>query len=402
MALHFSRQEYAERQARACEAMAAEGLDSVVLFRQESMYYLTGYDSEGFVMFQGLYMTADGRLALLTRTADRLQSRMTSVLEDVRIWQDHEDAHPAEDLREMVRDLGGSGKRFGIEYHAYGLTGQRARAVDAAFDGFAETTDASDLVRLLRLVQSPAELAYVRKAGALADAARDVALGGCVADADLGAVYGDMLRAIMAGGGDPPASGWPVGSGEEALFVRYHTGLGSVRAQDQVTFEFAAPYRHYHAATMFAVLTGAADARHRAMFAACREALEACEAHLRPGNTVGEVFDTHARSFAGAGFGHAHLAACGYTMGATYAPSWSGLAHAVYWQPAGPGAGHGVLPAHDIAGRHHRAHHVAGRDRHRDRGRVRARDPRPAQPADELTRIQFDRNRSRKSATTAS
>ena len=47
MALHFDRAEFDDRQRRACAQMAAEGLDGLLLFRQESMYYLTGYDTGG-------------------------------------------------------------------------------------------------------------------------------------------------------------------------------------------------------------------------------------------------------------------------------------------------------------------------------------------------------------------
>ena len=85
MALHFSTDEFAARQARTCEALEAARLDGIVLFRQESMYYLTGYDTSGYTMFQGMFVGADGRIALLTRSADRLQSRMTSTLDDIRI-----------------------------------------------------------------------------------------------------------------------------------------------------------------------------------------------------------------------------------------------------------------------------------------------------------------------------
>ena len=63
----------------------------------------------------------------------------------------------------MLEDHGCRGKRLGVEYHAYGLTGQRAKMVDAALEGFCELVDASDLVRLLRLVKSEEELAYVRR-----------------------------------------------------------------------------------------------------------------------------------------------------------------------------------------------------------------------------------------------
>jgi Xaa-Pro dipeptidase len=126
----------------------------------------------------------------------------------------------------------------------------------------------------------------------------------------------------MDGDGDPSASRWPMGAGEEALLVRYHTGHGTVAPRDQVQFEIAAAYRHYHSALMYVILTGEPDPSHRHMFNACAEALEACEATLRPGNTVGEVFAAHARVLTKAGYAGHFLNACGYTMGATYPPTW--------------------------------------------------------------------------------
>jgi Xaa-Pro dipeptidase len=322
MALHFTCDEFAARQRRACEEMQEAGLEGLLIFRQESMYYLTGYDTSGYSMFQGMYLRADGALALLTRSADQRQARLTSVIEDIRIWTDREGADPAAELRDIVADYGGRGKRIGVEYHAYGLTAQRGKMVDAAFAGFCELVDASDLVRLLRLVKSPAELAYFRQAGRLVNEACAVSQRLTVPGASVGAVYGEMMRTIMDGDGDPSASRWPMGAGEEALLVRYHTGHGTVAPRDQVQFEIAAAYRHYHSALMYVILTGEPDPSHRHMFNACAEALEACEAALRPGNTVGEVFAAHARVLTKAGYAGHFLNACGYTMGATYPPTW--------------------------------------------------------------------------------
>jgi Xaa-Pro dipeptidase len=322
MALHFSESELADRRRRACRAMIARGLDGLLLFRQESMYYLTGYDTSGYSMFQGMYLGADGSLALCTRSPDLRQARITSVVEDVRIWRDRQGATPGEDLRDMLESHGCHGKRLGVEYHAYGLTAQRGQMVDAALSGFCRTEDASDLVRLLRLVKSPAELRYVRRAGELADAALAVANRLTVPGAAPGAIYGEMMKTILSGDGDPSASRWPMGSGREALLVRYHTGHGPIGRRDQVTFEFAAAYRHYHACLMNVVVTGRVDRRQRHMFSACREALTACEATLRPGRTVGDVFATHARVLARAGYKDHMLNACGYTLGATYPPTW--------------------------------------------------------------------------------
>jgi Xaa-Pro dipeptidase len=322
MALHFTKQELADRRKRACRAMAERGLDGLVLFRQESMYYLTGYDTSGYSMFQGMYLGADGALALMTRSPDLRQAKITSVIEDIRIWRDRAGATPAHDLRDMLESYGCRGKRLGVEYHAYGLTAQRGKMVDAALDGFCRVEDASDLVRLLRVVKSPAELAYVRQAGQLADAALAVANRLTTSGTPVGLIRAEMLKPILAADGDLTASRWPMGCGLEALLVRYHTGQGVVGKNDQVTFEFAAAYRHYHTALMHVVLTGKADRRHRDMFKACVEALEACKATLRPGKTVGEVFDAHARVFTRRCQKGHFLNACGYTMGATYPPTW--------------------------------------------------------------------------------
>ena len=83
--LHFPPGEFAAREVATLAAMAAAGLDALLIFRQESMYWLTGYDTFGYVHFQALVLTAGGRLALLTRSADRLQARFTSRIEEVRI-----------------------------------------------------------------------------------------------------------------------------------------------------------------------------------------------------------------------------------------------------------------------------------------------------------------------------
>ena len=73
MAIHFEREEYAARMDRLQAAMAERKLDAMLLFAQESTYWLTGYDTFGYVFFQCLVVTKDRRLSLLTRPlAERL------------------------------------------------------------------------------------------------------------------------------------------------------------------------------------------------------------------------------------------------------------------------------------------------------------------------------------------
>ena len=136
MALHFTEEELAQRRQKTCAEMQERGLSALLIFRQESMYYLTGYDTMGYSMFQGMYLGADGELVLLTRSADLRQARLTSVIEDIRLWVDSADSNPAEDLKAILEEHGCRGKQVGVELHAYGLTGQRWEMVRGALEGF--------------------------------------------------------------------------------------------------------------------------------------------------------------------------------------------------------------------------------------------------------------------------
>ncbi len=51
MALHFTAQEFESRENKVIKSMKEKNLDALLLFRQESMYWLTGYDTFGYVFF---------------------------------------------------------------------------------------------------------------------------------------------------------------------------------------------------------------------------------------------------------------------------------------------------------------------------------------------------------------
>ena len=261
MALHFSTEELKSRRDRACAAMQQAELDGLLIFRQESMFYLTGYDTFGYVFFQCLYLGADGKMTLLTRAPDRLQAKITSVIEDVRIWVDAPDAKPAEALRDILKGHGCQGKRLGVEWESYGLTARNGQRLSAALDGFCTLTDASDLVSRLRVVKSPAELAYVRRAAELADAALAEAWRLTKPGAFEGDILAAMQGAVFRGGGDDPANEYIIGSGPNALLCRYVTGRRRLDADDMLTLEFAGAYRHYHSCLMRTLSVGSVDPR---------------------------------------------------------------------------------------------------------------------------------------------
>jgi Xaa-Pro dipeptidase len=341
VALHFERSEFDTRVVRAREALRREKLDAILLFAQESLYYLTGFDTFGFVFFQCAVLTAGSDpIVLLTRRPDLEQARRTSTIADIRLWYDREAADPSLELKAILEEKKLGQARIGIELRTFGLTADKYDRVRRRLEGWCELVDATHVVRTLRLVKSPAEIAYVRRAAELADKSLEAML----AEAKPGAFEGDIAAAgavpILAGGGDPPPSGPVLGSGERALLVRSATGFRHLDQVDQLTMEFAASYRHYCACLMRTIAVGAANTTQRNMFELTREALAAMTEAARPGRPVGEIDDAHRRVYDAAGFRHARMAACGYSLGALYRPTWMDVPPMLYSGnplPAAPG-----------------------------------------------------------------
>jgi Xaa-Pro dipeptidase len=322
--IHFSEAELADRRRSTCEAMQEEGFDGLLVFRQESMYWLTGYDTFGYVWFQCLYLGADGDMFLLTRAPDLRQAQFTSIVphDRIHIWIDRHGADAVGELKALLDRYGCRGRKLGVEWESYGLNARNGFRLREALEGFATLEDASFLVSRLRLVKSPAEIDYTRRAAELADASWDAAVRLARPGAFEGDILAEMQAAVFRGGGDDPANEVVIGSGPGALMCRYYTGRRMLAEQDQLTLEFAGVYRHYHAAMMRTVIVGEPDPGHRSMHSAAKDALLACEEALRPGRPIGEVFDAHARVLDAAGLTEHRMNACGYAQGTTYAPNW--------------------------------------------------------------------------------
>lgn len=322
MALHFDRAEFDARRDRLVIEMGDRKLDAMLLFAQESMYWLTGFDTFGFCFFQCLVVKADGSMVLLTRSADLRQARHTSIIENIVQWTDRHGANPAVDLRDLLNDLDLLGARIGVEYDTHGLTGKNTRLLDEQLQTFAKIEDASALVSRLRLFKSEAEIQKVRRAAKLGDEALDAALPLIKQGGDEADILAAMQGAVFAGGGDYPANEFVIGSGRDALLCRYKAGRRKLTKNDQITLEWAGVYHRYHSAMMQTVLVGKVSKRHQELFEAGRDALQAVEKAMAPGNTFGDVFDAHARVMEAHGLTKHRLNACGYSLGARFSPSW--------------------------------------------------------------------------------
>ena len=302
--------------------MREQNLDALLMFRQESMYWLTGYDTFGYVFFQTLILDQKGNIILLTRAPDLRQAQNTSNIKDIRIWVDQDGINPTDDLKHILNELNLKDKKIGIEYEAYGMTGRNALRLNKSLENYCNVEDQSELITKLRVIKSDEELVYVKKAAELADRALDEAWKHTKAGASEAKILAEMQRAVLEGGGDYPANEYIIGSGDNALLCRYQAEKRNLSDTDQLSLEWAGTFKHYHSAMFRTIPIGKADSKHIKMHEACVDALTNCVKTLIPGKTAGDVFDAHAKTFDDLGFKKARMNACGYSLGSTFSPNW--------------------------------------------------------------------------------
>ena len=141
MGLHFSKEEFISRKSKVLKSMKEKNIDALIMFRQESMYWLTGYDTFGYVFFQTLVLDQKGNIVLLTRAPDLRQAHNTSNIENIKIWVDKEKSNPTDDLKIILNELNLKGKKLGIEYEAYGLTGRNALRLNKSLENYCTIED---------------------------------------------------------------------------------------------------------------------------------------------------------------------------------------------------------------------------------------------------------------------
>ena len=327
----FDETEYRQRVTRARTELNQRGLSALLLFSQESDYYLFGHDSTGYVFFQVVVFTAeDAPTTLICRRPDVAQARDTSNIEDIRVWLNAPDANPALNLKAVLEEKGAKGTEVGIELDTYGLTGANYRLVADALDGFCKLVDASDIVRGMRLVKSPGELEYTRKAATLADAAVTAIVEQArpgVLDSHLTAAG---FTAILHGGGDPAPADPLINSGRRAVYGRSVAGPRELSESDQILVELAATYRRYNCCIERTIIVGTPEPAHIDQYEVVRATTEAVLEAFIPGEPLGRVDEVHRKLLDKASYAEERFAACGYSLGATYRPSWMDVPPMIY------------------------------------------------------------------------
>lgn len=300
--LPFARHEFIDRLTSMKQEMTRRGFDVAVLMDPSNIYYLTGYSGLSAYVPQGLIVDVEQEEPIfVTRMMDVKCAYHTAFMRPENVIGYPEDmiANQTGDgtdfLLDVMRGRGLLRRRIAVEKGSNQLT-------LSAWDKFSGAGaahpigDCTRLVTWLRLVKSPAEIAYMRQAGQIADGAIMAAVDAIrpgVRQCDVGA-------AILAA----QARGLPGFGGDHA--IQPNIGIGPTTDSPHLTWTDA-PYQLGQATTLelggsrFRYVSGVS--RTIQLGKAPRElvdlhevtvaGMEAAAEAARPGRVCGDVWDAY-------------------------------------------------------------------------------------------------------------
>lgn len=251
----FPVEEYAERLGRLRAEMGTRGVAAVIADECEMLHYFTGY-AVSLNLYRAVVIPLDGEPVMIVRHLDEAPFLATSWMTRRRAFLDIED--PVAVLAEVLAEAGHAATGVGLDLNSYAMPANRLGQLQALLPR-ARFVDFSDVLRPLRLCKSPREVAVLRRAAGIADAAmgetiESVAPGSSPRDAAAVA-----SGAFVRFGADTGRTG-PITSGRGWNFLHGALHDEPLQSGNVLHLELVPKVQGYCARLMRPVIAGAASA----------------------------------------------------------------------------------------------------------------------------------------------
>lgn len=318
----FTPEEFAQRRATVKEAMRASGLDWLVLFHPVSIHWLNGSDAKSYQAFQCLLVpSGDQPSVMMTRESERNEFEADALLEELHTWGGSEPEDPLEVFERVAERLHLRSTRVAMEVPAYYLHPQHYERLQRYF-GNALASSPSTLVGDLKAVKSPAELAYIRRASEIADAAMASFRSALAVGRSELELAGEIYRTLLAEGSGFPASTLNLVSGERASFSHGAPTARTLKRGDFGNIEYGAAYRRYTSTIGRQFAIDRPTTRMREIYDVVRRAQDAAMATIADGVPAIVAHEAAKRVIAEAGLDRYRIHTSGYGLAPGFPPSW--------------------------------------------------------------------------------
>lgn len=318
--LPFTIAEYHRRLSGLRTIMTRIGIDAMVSFTPENIYYLTSHDTPGYYYLQACVTTMDDDPVVVTRKIESFNTLGRSWSRRVVPFGDTED--PVEKLVQLVRQLGMTGKRIGLEADAWFITPRRYAQLVAALESMgAHVVDASGTVEQLRLIKSNEEISYIRQGGRICSAAMRAAFSASRSGVPETEVAAAAVGRMIAEGGQ--YAGLPpfISTGSRTSLVHSTWSDKLLSEGDVLAYEIPGVRERYCAALYRTGVVGKPSPEIQRGCDILVETLEALLAAARPGEPASVAHQAGAAVFGRHGISVPPRRSA-YALGVNYPPDW--------------------------------------------------------------------------------
>ena len=283
------------RVARAREAMAAAGLDALLLWKIENVRYVSGLRPQVIAgksaVLNGCLVTRDAAPILLASGGEVQRARA------VMPWIEEIHAVPIMEARGLVYGAvehvigpvlarhGLRRARIGLDESGYALV----QAIGELLPGV-ELADGDAAMQSARRIKMPEEIALMEEAAAIAEAVTQAAMDAVRPGVRETDVVAEAMHALFRLGGEQAHVDTPfVASGEHMAPPNRIASDKIIREGDLVFIDIGAGWAGYFGDMGRTVICGRPSRRQQEVYTAVHESLLAATARLRPGSTNDDV-----------------------------------------------------------------------------------------------------------------
>jgi Xaa-Pro aminopeptidase len=299
-----------DRTPQLRDAMASQSFDAAAIVPGANMRYLAGLDIHLSERLSVAFFPTDGQAAVVLPALEEPRAAAQARV-PLRFypWDDTEGPEPA--LRRCVGDLGLAGKRVGAEYTAMRLL--ELRGIEQAAPGVC-VADITPILSELRMVKDAAELAAMRTAAHIVEAALHAAITQIrvgMTERELADIWEQALRAA----GNAPSFSPSVASGPNSANPHHTNSERAFQPGDLIIMDGGAIHDGYTSDITRTFALGEPGPQARRIYDLVLAANAAGRAAVRPGAT-GALIDQAARAvIAAGGYGPQFLHRTGHGLG---------------------------------------------------------------------------------------
>lgn len=331
----FSLGEYQKRLSRVRETMAREKIDLLFLSAPESLFYISGYQAEWYqAQSTKIWPPASGtavhvdhdKFIHFDTEEEEVLSRFTSVSTDTRIYRETVETTgiPYWIVQELKKE-GWVPGTVGLEMWSY----RPNRAVSEMFQSALEkegcrVVDGTDIVREVRAIKSPQEIAYIEKATQIAEVGMKTAIETTRPGMTELEVYGEIVHAMAKAGGENPGIPVLVTSGPKSACLHALASRKKIQKGDIVNIDICGVYNRYHGDIARSLSMGKPNPDVAKVVELSAKAFEVIGNLIRPNLPVSEFNQKMKAYYEEAGILQDSWWVGGYELGIAFPPDWVG------------------------------------------------------------------------------